>query len=139
MTQSRVNGGFTLIEVMVALAIVAVSLAVFIGIIGDSLRMRGKLDDHARLINTARVKAEELELGLTQDVTEGETEDGIRWETSPVEVALRLKMGDEDEERKDIGSERRSLEEYGASMNIDFYKVVVGGVEIVSSSKRIGK
>lgn len=133
------TGGFTLIEVMVALAIVAVSLAVFIGILGDSLRIRGKLDDHARLINTARVKAEELELGLIQGAAEGKTEDGIQWETSPVEVALRQKAGDEGEAREDIGSERHSLEEYGPSMNIGFYKVVVGGVEIISSTKRIGE
>ncbi|MGR3218574.1 MAG: PulJ/GspJ family protein, partial [Candidatus Anammoxibacter sp.] len=74
------KSGFTMIEVMVALAIVSISLGVFISILGNSMQMRWKMEDHAKNVVTARVIAEKFSLGLLEDDLEGETEDGISWE-----------------------------------------------------------
>ena len=56
--------GFTILEVMVALAIVGISIGIFFGLIGNSSRLRGKIDDHTKLVLFARTKTEEAFLGI---------------------------------------------------------------------------
>ncbi|MGR3317094.1 MAG: PulJ/GspJ family protein [Candidatus Anammoxibacter sp.] len=122
------KSGFTMIEVMVALAIVSISLGVFISILGNSMKMRWKLEDHARNVVTARVTAEKFSLGLLEDDMEGETEDGTHWEIIPIEIKGRREADDE-------GNGMLFGHEDGSIKKIDFYNVVVGGVEVCSSIK----
>ncbi|MGR3178415.1 MAG: PulJ/GspJ family protein [Candidatus Anammoxibacter sp.] len=128
------NRGFTMIEVMVALAIVSISLGVFISILGNSMQMRWKMEDHAKNVVTARVTAEKFSLGLLEDDLEGETEDGISWEIIPIEIKGRRVDEDgilfeDDDDGIVFGHDDDSIKK------IDFYNVIVGGVEVCSSVK----
>lgn len=85
--------GFTILEVMVALAIMGISLGIFFGLIGNSSRLRGKLDEHTKLLLLARNKTEEAFLGILgkkhtrvheKKTFDGVTKDGIHWEVSAV-------------------------------------------------------
>ncbi|MGR3218645.1 MAG: type II secretion system protein [Candidatus Anammoxibacter sp.] len=121
------KGGFTMIEVMVALAIVSISLGVFISILGNSMKMRWKIEDHAKNVVVARLTAEKFSLGLLEDAMDGETDDGTSWEIVPTEIKERRADKDEAlfEDDDDDGSTKK----------IDFYNVVVGGVVISTSVK----
>ena len=86
--------GFTILEVMVALAIVGISIGIFFGLIGNSSKLRGKIDDHAKLALFARTKTEEAFLGilgkeykeLNEEKTfEGVTKDGVQWKVLQVD------------------------------------------------------
>lgn len=59
--------GFTILEVMVAMAIVGVSIGIFFSLVGNSLRLRGKIDDHTKSLLLARTKTEESFLGILGD------------------------------------------------------------------------
>lgn len=85
--------GFTILEVMVALAIMGVSIGIFFGLVGNSSRLRGKIDEHTKLLLLARTKIEEAFLGILgkkynklneSKVFEGVTKDGIPWKVSEV-------------------------------------------------------
>ncbi|HHT9125594.1 MAG TPA: prepilin-type N-terminal cleavage/methylation domain-containing protein [Candidatus Brocadiia bacterium] len=114
--------GFTLLEVIVALAIVGISLGVYMSLIGTSFRLKGKVDDHTKKVLFAIQKAEEAHLGLLGDkyasgdnkrVWEGVTEDGVVW--------------------KVLESDGRDLAEKNKPVDgITFYDVVAGGMNISS-------
>lgn len=85
--------GFTVLEVMVALAIMGISLGIFFGLVGNSSRLRGKIDDHTRSLLLARTKIEEAFLGILGEghikvnerkTFEGVTKDGTQWKVSEV-------------------------------------------------------
>lgn len=114
--------GFTLLEVIVALAIVGISLGVYMSLIGTSFKLKGKVDDHARKVLVAIQKAEEAHLGLLGDnyasggdkrVWEGVTEDGIEWKVV-------------ESDKKDLDEKNKPVE------GIIFYDVVAGGINISS-------
>lgn len=80
--------GFTILEVMVALAIVGISIGIFFSLIGNSSRLRNKIDQHAGQLFIARSKMEEAFLGILgkkyvkldeKKTFEGTTKDGIPW------------------------------------------------------------
>ena len=48
-TKTNNKTGFTILEVMVALAIVGISIGIFFSIIGNSSRLREKIDRHTEL------------------------------------------------------------------------------------------
>ena len=126
--------GFTMIEVMVALAIVSISLGVFISILGNSMKMRWKMEDHAKNVVVARVTAEKFSLGLLEDDMEGETEDGTSWEIIPIEIKGR--RTEEDGILFEDGDDGIVFGHGDDSIKkIDFYNVVVGGVKVCSSVK----
>ncbi|MDN3514861.1 MAG: type II secretion system GspH family protein [Candidatus Brocadia sp.] len=86
--------GFTILEVMVALAIMGISIGIFFGLIGNSSRLRGKLDEHTKLLLLARTKMEEAFLGILgrkytkvneRKTFEGTTKGGIQWKVSEVD------------------------------------------------------
>ena len=88
------HGGFTILEVMVALAIMGVAVAIFFNIIGNSSKLRGRIDEHAAMVVLARTKTEEAFLGVLGDpnvvmteksVFEGATKDGVKWKVSATE------------------------------------------------------
>ncbi|MEK7297750.1 MAG: type II secretion system protein, partial [Planctomycetota bacterium] len=80
--------GFTILEVMVALVIMGISIGVFFSLIGNSARLRGKINEHSKLLFLAGTKTEEAFLGLLEkDYTGsnekrtagGTTKEGIPW------------------------------------------------------------
>ncbi len=56
--------GFTIIEVIVALAIVGVSVTIFVRLLGSSAMLRGKMNDYDERLEVAVTKAEQSFLGL---------------------------------------------------------------------------
>lgn len=98
------KSGFTILEVMVALAIVGISIGIFFGLIGNSLRLRGKIDEHTRFLLLARTKTEEAFLGVLgkehtkitgafkeEKTFEGATKDGIHWKVTQVDKYKEIK------------------------------------------------
>ncbi|MGQ3686173.1 MAG: type IV pilus modification PilV family protein [Candidatus Loosdrechtia sp.] len=80
--------GFTILEIMVALVIMGISLSIFFSLVGNSSRLRGKIDEHTRLLLLARSKTEEVFLGILEgipiaagekNILEGKTKDNIPW------------------------------------------------------------
>lgn len=88
------KNGFTILEVMVALAIVGISVGIFFSVIGNSSRLREKIDRHSELLLLARTKTEEALLGILKDARqmndtgktfEGITKDGAPWRVYEVD------------------------------------------------------
>ncbi len=136
------NNGFTMMEVMVAMAIVGISLGVFISILGNSLKMRWKLEDHAKNVTVARITAEKMRLGLIEDVSfggeemEGETEDGTYWKAIPITITARENNEYSDElDTSELEEKGLELDNDTSQNRISFYNIVVGGVELSSSVK----
>lgn len=87
--------GFTILEVMVALAIMAISLSIFFSLVGNSSKLRGRIDEHIRLVLLARTKTEEAFLGILgksytnmdeKKFFEGKTKNGIPWKVIEVDA-----------------------------------------------------
>ena len=110
------KNGFTILEVMVALAIVGISIGIFFGLIGNSSKLRGKIDDHTKLVLLARTKTEEAFLGilgkkykeLNEEKTfEGVTQDGVQWKVLQIdkykEAAKKINMDASNEDESDAG------------------------------------
>ncbi len=96
-TNTVSRGGFTILEVMIALAIIGISVGIFFGLIGNSSKLRGKIDEHTKFLLLARTKMEESYLGILgkkptelheetieKKNIEGTTNDGIKWEVSEI-------------------------------------------------------
>lgn len=92
-TKAENKNGFTILEVMVALAIVGISIGIFFSLIGNSSRLREKIDRHAELLLLARTKTEEALLGILEKkyekgdkekTFEGVTKEGVQWKVSVV-------------------------------------------------------
>jgi len=86
--------GFTLLEVMVALAIIGISIGIFFSMVGNSSRIRGKIDDHAKSLLLARTKTEESFLGILdviplkqneKTIYESTTANGIKWKVLEID------------------------------------------------------
>lgn len=85
------NEGFTILEIMVAMAIMGIAISIFFSLIGSSSKLRGRVDEHAKLVFLARTKTEEAFLGLFEKnytsmdekkIFEGKTKDGIQWKVT---------------------------------------------------------
>jgi len=123
-TQKQNNRGFTILEIMVALAIVGISMTIFVRLLGNSAMIRGKINDYDERVEIAVSKAEHSFLGLIEggfgldynkNTIQGRVEgSGINW---------RL----EDE----------SIEGFsGYERDVYFYTVSVEGVDISSVGLR---
>ncbi|MBM2834079.1 MAG: hypothetical protein HW406_1240 [Candidatus Brocadiaceae bacterium] len=131
--------GFTILEVMVALAIVGISIGIFFGLIGNSSKLRGKIDDHTKLVLFARTKTEEAFLGilgkkymkLNEEKTfEGVTKDGIQWKVTQVdkykEARKKITMDSSNEDESDTelppkGTTTLSTHVEGININTIFF------------------
>jgi general secretion pathway protein I len=82
--QGRSRAGFTLLEVLVALVIFALSFGVLAQIIQTGLRQSTVAESTAVATSIARSQLARVgtELPLQVGQTEGETEDGMRWHTN---------------------------------------------------------
>lgn len=89
--RSNRNQGFLLIEVVVALAILAVGLTVIIELFSGGLRLGRASMEYTRAVNYARMKMEEtmLKLAIEEGTQEGEADDGtFRWQVGVKKVDL---------------------------------------------------
>ncbi|MCF6157588.1 MAG: type II secretion system protein [wastewater metagenome] len=89
--QANLYNGFTILEIMVALAITGISISIFFSLIGNSSRLRGRIDEHTKQVLLARNKTEEAFLGILEKnyiigdekrLYEGKTKDGIQWKVT---------------------------------------------------------
>lgn len=87
------QNGFTILEVMISLAIIGISIGIFFGLIGNSSRLRGKIDDHSNYLLLARTKTDEALLGILgkeqekmneEKNFEGTTKDGVQWKAKEI-------------------------------------------------------
>jgi general secretion pathway protein I len=90
--------GFTLIEVIVAIAILAISLVMVMQLFSAGLRVSRTSCDYTRAVVHAKDKMEELSLKAVQ--SSGKFEDGFEWET----------------EVKSYGEHNEKLEELGVNL-----------------------
>lgn len=79
MTDYTGKDGFTLMEVILAMAILSISLVMVMQLFSAGLRSSRTSCDYTRAIVHAKDKMENLVLTLTSE--SGEFEDGYRWET----------------------------------------------------------
>ena len=78
--------GFTLLEVLVALAILGIGLGVVFQGIGQGLRLRGESADNVRLaLATERLLGELIEREAAPAEPEEGEDSGCRWRLEPVE------------------------------------------------------
>jgi len=88
---SNRNKGFTLIEVVVALAILGVGLTVIIELFSGGLRLARASVEYTKAVNYARMKMEEMTLkpAVQEGTEEGESDDGaFRWQVGVKKVDL---------------------------------------------------
>lgn len=138
------KNGFTMMEVMVALAIVGISLGIFISVLGNSMKTRLKLDEHAKSVANARVIAEKMRLGLLENFTgteeegeptESETEEGLKWQATKVPIKSRMNKDDESSSlfKDTLNEEDLILTGDTSNGGIVFFNINVEGVELLSS------
>jgi general secretion pathway protein I len=89
--QSGRNKGFTLIEVVVALAILGVALTVIIELFSGGLRLARASMEYTKAVNYARIKMEEIAVKpvVNEGTEEGVSEDKtFRWQMGVKKVDL---------------------------------------------------
>ncbi|MGD0917588.1 MAG: prepilin-type N-terminal cleavage/methylation domain-containing protein [Thermodesulfobacteriota bacterium] len=80
--RGRVRGGFTLIEVVVALAILGVGLTVIIELFSGGLRLGRASVEYTKAVNFARMKMEEISMkpNIREETEEGKFDPTYRWQ-----------------------------------------------------------
>jgi len=88
------EGGFTLVETLVSMMILAISLAVLLQLFSGGLNSSRLADAYTRAIFHAREKMEEVLISnrLAEGTTEGDFGDGYKWQ---VRIAMRVPPEDE--------------------------------------------
>jgi general secretion pathway protein I len=88
------QGGFTLLETLVAMMILAVALVIVFQLFSGALNAGHISESHTRAVWHAREKMEELLLyeTLSADIREGDFEDGYRWRFRIEEAAPDSQM-----------------------------------------------
>lgn len=84
------RGGFTLIEVLVALAILSVGLTVIIELFAGGLRLARVSEEYTKAVNYTRIKMEELALKpkMEEGSEEGKFDETFRWQVGVKKVNL---------------------------------------------------
>lgn len=77
------DGGFSLLEVLVAFAITAIALGVILQIVSTGLRSAALSEDytHAAVLAESKLSLVGVEIPLQEGVSEGEFDDRYRWKT----------------------------------------------------------
>lgn len=84
------TSGFTLIEVVVAMAILSIGLTVIIELFSGGLRLARTSVEYTKAVNYARLKMEEIGIKQTlqEGTDEGEFDDTYRWQIETKRVDL---------------------------------------------------
>jgi general secretion pathway protein I len=82
--------GFTLIEVVVALAILGVGLAVIIELFSGGLRLGRTSEEYTKATNYARMKMEEIasQKNIEEGMGEGEFDDAFHWQVNVKKIDI---------------------------------------------------
>ena len=90
MNSARAERGFTLIEVVVAVTILGIGLAVIVELFGGGLRLERTSEEYTRAVGYARMKMEEISFttSLGEGVEEGEFDRDYRWHMEVRKVDL---------------------------------------------------
>jgi general secretion pathway protein I len=82
--------GFTLIEVLVALAILGVGLSVIIELFSGGLRLGKTSEEYTKAANYGRMKMEEIstQQDIAEGKEEGEFDDGFRWQVDVKKIEI---------------------------------------------------
>ena len=80
-SRSNAIGGFALIEILVAVSVLAISLVVILQLFSGGLKARKLSEEYARGIFHAREKMAEIQLSpdLSEGDAQGEFEDAYQW------------------------------------------------------------
>jgi len=86
----RYATGFTLIEVVVAMAILSIGITVIIELFSGSLRLVRTSGEYTKAVNYARVKMEEITIKPTMNegIEEGEFDGAYRWQVNVKRVDI---------------------------------------------------
>ena len=84
------NKGFTLIEVLVAVAILGVGLTVLIELFSGGLRLGRASEEYTKAVNYARIKMEEIAVKPTikEGSEEGEFNETFRWQVEVKKIEI---------------------------------------------------
>jgi len=84
------NQGFTLLEVLVAMAILGIGLVVIIELFSGGLRLGRTSEEYTKAVGYARMKLEEISLAksLEEGIEEGEFDREYRWQVEVKKVDL---------------------------------------------------
>lgn len=87
----RSDRGFTLIETLIAISILAISLVAILQLFSGGLKSSTLSDEYTRGIFHAREKMDEILLAgkLTEGVIDGEFEDGFKWKAEARRLDIR--------------------------------------------------
>ena len=90
MKRDKGRRGFTLIEVVVAMAILGIGLVVIIELFGGGLRLGRASQEYTKAAGYARMKMEEINLAsaLEEGIQEGEFDGQFRWQVAVKKVDL---------------------------------------------------
>jgi general secretion pathway protein I len=82
--------GFTLIEIVVALAILGIGLTVIIELFSGGLRMGRASEEYTKAVNYARMKMEEMAVKeeVEEGIEEGEFDETYRWQVGVKKVNI---------------------------------------------------
>jgi general secretion pathway protein I len=111
--KSAVNQrGFTLMEILVAVMILAISIVVILQLFSGGLKSSRLSGDYTRAIFHAREKMEEILLQdeMTDEVLEGEFDDGYKWS-----VDVQYIEPDEEDKRSPI------VDSFNIDVNINWF------------------
>jgi general secretion pathway protein I len=82
--------GFTLIEVLVAVAILGIGLTAILELFSGGLRLGRASEEYTKAVNYARMKMEEMSVKpeVAEGVEEGSFDDTFRWQVEVKKVDL---------------------------------------------------
>jgi prepilin-type N-terminal cleavage/methylation domain-containing protein len=82
--------GFTLIEVVVAMAILGIGMTVILELFSGSLRLLRTSGEYTKAVNYARIKMEEITVKPTMNegIEEGEFDGAYRWQVDVKRVDI---------------------------------------------------
>jgi len=86
----RATSGFTLIETVIALAILGIGLTVILELFSGGLRLARTSEEYTKAMNFARMKLEEIitQQNIEEGTDEGEFDDTFHWQTSTKKIDL---------------------------------------------------